>query len=337
MSDLNTIIYAGNGLGPANIARNTNEVHESGFKTVLLGLFHIGRGSGAKDPIPGQKTGDIIFNNPNDPSDPGVIVVSDAEYVGPSAWLGQLQQLFAAKSGKGMVKLMGSSIGGSGSPQPPYGVQDYQTIWGNFISNGSIGTGTVLYRNFVVLKKVLPFIRFVDFDCEEFESGYYPDYSWNQTLTAFGNMLKEIGFSMTFCPYIYMSDWMDVPRSLYVPQEPTVLWMNLQCYDGGGSNDPAEWAAAVNDTGLGINGASFTVPGLWCCKTSKPECGSIPPAVKDTFTAWKKDEKIALQGGFIWNYDDILVNQSSTTCDPSYAGPKSSAAYQNALMQGLTS
>ncbi len=337
MSDLNTIVYAGNGLGPAHIASNTNDVYDSGFKTVLLGLFHIGRGPGAKDPIPGLKTGDIIFNNPYDSSDPGVIIVSDGEYVGPSAWPGQLQQLFAAKSGKGMVELMGCSIGGAGSSQPPYGVEDYQTIWGNFITNGSIDTGTVLYRNFIVLKNVLPFIRFVDFDCEEFESGYYPDYSWKQTLTAFGSMLKEIGFSLTFCPYGDVSDWMHVLKSLYVPREPTVLWMNLQCYDGGGYNDPADWIAAVNDTGLGINGASFTVPGLWCCNTSNPVCGSIPPTVKDRFTAWKNDEKIALQGGFIWNYDDILANQSSTACDQNYTGPKSSLAYQNALMQGLTS
>jgi hypothetical protein len=326
MTDLNTILYAGNVLGPQAIAGNTNDVYESGFTTVLLGLSHIGRGPDAKDPIPGQKTGDIIFN---DPSQGGVIVVSDGQYVGPVAWPGQLQELFAADRGKGQVKLMGCSIGGGGC-------EDYQTIWGNFVVNGSIGTDTALYRNFVALRKTLPFLEFIDFDCEEFDSSYYPDYQWNEVLVAFGNMLKSVGFSLTFCPYCESSEWMGVLKKLYAPQAPTVRWMNLQCYDGGGSNDPGEWAAEVNRTGLGIDGDAFTVPGLWCCNTAKPDCGSTPPEMQDRFTTWTTDDKIALQGGFVWNYDDILANEASTACDPSYTGPKSAAAYQNALIRGLT-
>jgi hypothetical protein len=328
MNQLNTLVYAGNSLGPANIAANTNDVYASGFSTILLGLFHIGRGPDAKDPVKGQKTGDLVFNNPNDPNDPGLILISDGALVGPPTWLKQLQQLFSANSGKGSVTQMGCSVGGGGC-------EDYQTIWGNFIVNGSIGSDTALFQNFVTLKKVCPFIEFIDFDCEEFDSSYYSDFSWTETVIAFGNMLKKIGFSMTLCPYIFQTDWMDILKSLYVSSAPTVVWMNLQCYDGGGGNDPGDWANAVNGTNLGIDGASFTVPGLWCCNTAKPYDGSTPPAVESQFATWK--QTTALQGGFMWNYDDILANQSSTACNPKYTGSKSAAAYEAAMVKGLNS
>jgi len=335
MNNINTVLYAGNPLGPANISANTKDVYDSNFNTILLGLFHIGRGPGEKNP-PHQQIGDIVFNNPDDPVDRGVIVISGEE-LKPAArtWPQQLKQLLKTTSGKGNVSRIGCSVGGGG------GVEDYQTIWKYFVRNGSISDDTALFKNFKALKDNFGFIDFIDFDCEEFELKDYPAYSWTQTLTAFGNMLKDIGFSITFCPYKkkQIPKWMDVLKSLYASkEEPTVLWMNLQCYDGGEGNEPADWAKAVNDMKRGIDGASFIVPGLWCCNTDKPECGSVPTAVQTQFGSWKTDKEkpVALRGGFIWNYEDILANQNSTACDPEYTYPKPALAYHNAIMNALS-
>jgi hypothetical protein len=328
VNTFNTVLYAGNTLGPKSIVHNTDDLYESGFTTVLLDLFHIGRGPDTTDPVKGQKTGDIVFNDPNDQSDPGLIVISDGAYQGPPAWPEQLQQLFAT-SGNGRVTRMGCSVGGGGC-------EDYQTIWGKFVVNGSIGSDTALYQNFVTLKKALPFVDFIDIDCEEFGSDTYPDYSWTETIVAFGSMLKEIGFNLTFCPYNSITEWMALLKGLHTPQEPTVVWLNLQCYDGGYDNDPADWATEINEMKIGVDGAAFTMPGLWCCNTSKPWTGSTPPEVEKRFATWKKTPPLeGLQGGFIWNYEDILGNESSTDCNPKYSGPKTAAAYQQAIVAGL--
>jgi hypothetical protein len=340
MSTLNTAIYAGDCLNPVNIGANTADIQGSRFSTIILGLCHIGRGPDAYEPVSGQQTGDFVFNNPNqsttDPSQNGLIVISSGKYVGPANWPVQLKNLLASTIGQGSITRMGWSVGGGGC-------LDYQTIWSNFVVNGSISSNTVLYQNFVALKQQFPFVDFVDFDCEEFFPDYTnnPPYVWTEALIAFGNMLKEIGFNITFCPYNSMSDWVSVLEKLYSPKPPTVEWMNLQCYDGGAGNSPTEWAKAVNDAGLGIDGSSFIVPGLWCCNTSKPYDGSTPAAMQSQFADWQKQMNAAklpaLQGGFVWNYDDVLANQNSTACNPDYSGSKTSANYDAALVAGLTS
>ena len=97
MSTLNTAIYAGDCLNPVNIGGNTADIQRSGFSTIILGLCHIGRGPDASDPVPGQQTGDFVFNNPNqsktDPSQNGLIVISGGAYVGPANWPEQLKDL----------------------------------------------------------------------------------------------------------------------------------------------------------------------------------------------------------------------------------------------------
>jgi hypothetical protein len=320
MSDPNTAIYALNALGPTNIVRNANDVCSSGFSTILLGLFHIGRGPDMPDPKPGQHTGDIVFNNPDDPKDRGLIAISRGEYVGPKNWPDQLEQLLKIKNSKSHVTRIGCSVGGGG-------VEDYHTIWTKFVVNGSISQQTDLYKNFKQLKEKFSFIDFIDFDCEEF--GPF----WTDTLIAFGRMLKDIKFNITLCPYGNPTQWMKVLKSLYAKTAPTVLWMNLQCYAGGAGSNPASWAEEVAKLNLGIDGASFIVPGLWCCNTEDRYQGKTPPMMQKQFETWKKGTK--LSGGFIWKYDDILVNQNSTTCNPSYSGPKTSAAYQSAIVKGL--
>lgn len=323
MSTSNTLIYAGDSLGPASINANASDISNSGFTTILLGLSHIGRGPDAYQPVAGQQTGDIVFNNP---ADDGLIMISEGNYVGPENWPSQLNALMGNN-----ITRMGLSVGGGGC-------LDYETIWSNFIVNGSISGSSVLYKNFVTLKQQFPFISFIDFDCEEFSSAYDPEYNWVETIIAFGNMLKEIGFDITFCPYCETSGWMKALSALYSTSSPTVLWLNLQCYDGGGGNDPVTWAEAVSNTLSGVNGFSLIVSGLWCCNTAKSYCGSTPTAVKNQFSDWQLQAgkmNQSFRGGFIWNYEDVLANENSNACNPQYGGSKTSADYCSAINKGL--
>lgn len=332
---VNTVLYAGNALGPDKISANMNDVYASGFSTILLGLFHIGRGKGAHDPPPGdQQTGAIVFNNPNN-EDPGLVVVSRGQLVAPIEWVQQLEELLKEKSGKGEVTKIGCSVGGGE-------VEDYQTIWRWFVNNGEISPYSALYENFKKLHDELPFIDFIDLDCEETYSDIYPNYAkyeWKTTVIAFGNMLKQIGFNVTICPAGDVNGWMQILNALYKgpSEKKTVSWMNLQCYAGGEVNDPADWVEAIDALGRGIDGASFTVPGLWCCHTDQDYRGWTPDSMRSEFAVWKtrKKKPIALKGRFIWDYQDILANQNSTACDPSYSKSKSSAVYCNALVNGL--
>jgi hypothetical protein len=323
---MNTVLYAGNALGPTNISRNTNNVLESGFTTIQLGLLHIGRGpGGAKNPKRGLITGDIIFNNEEEG---GLIVISNGVYKGPETWPSQLKQLLSTQ---GKVTRMGWSVGGGDC-------EDYQTIWGNFLVNPK---NNVLYENFAKLKELFPFVDFIDLDCEEFESGYYPDYQWIEAVTDFGIMLKKIGFSLTFCAYESeqektRSGWIEILKRLYAVQGPSVCSMNLQCYDGGSGTDPQTWAKEVQN--LGID-ASFIVPGLWCCNTEKAYCGSTPSEVKDKFAGWKAAWGKDIPppgGGFIWKYEDILANENSPACTGNVPGSANLEEYRAAIVKGLT-
>jgi hypothetical protein len=320
---MNSILYAGNALGPAKISGNTNDVLESGFTTIQLGLLHIGRGpGGAKNPKPGLITGDIVFNNEEEG---GLIVISNGVYKGPETWPSQLKQLL---SSQGKVTRMGWSVGGGEC-------EDYQTIWGNFLVDPK---NNALYENFAELKKIFPFVDFIDLDCEEFESGYYPDYKWIEAVTDFGIMLKAIGFSLTLCPYKkeLMSGWMEILTRLYALRGPSVSWINLQCYDGGDDNDPQTWAKEVQNLGIDV---PFIVPGLWCCNNTEARCGSTPSEVKDKFAGWKAawgKEIPPPRGGFIWNYEDILANENSPACAGNVPGSANVEKYRAAIVEGLT-
>lgn len=332
----NTAIYAGTALSPVNIDTNSPDIIGSGFTTIILGLCHIGRGPEAHDPVQGQHTGDLVFNNPSesttDPSKNGLIMISEGKYVGPDSWTSALLNLQSGYGGYGEISRVGWSFGGGGC-------LDYQTIWSNYVKNGKISSDTTLYKNFQTLKSQFPFIDFIDFDCEEFDSSYDHTYNWTEALIAFGNMLKEIGFNITFCPYGRNSDWMGVLKTLYSSKGATVEWINLQCYDGGSGQDPKTWVTDINNTGLGIDASAFLLPGLWCCNTSKPYYGSTPKDMQDTFSQWQTELKNAglpvLKGGFVWNYDDILNNENSTSCNTEYTKPKKAVDYDKGIVSGL--
>jgi hypothetical protein len=269
MAALNIGAYALGVLGPGNIAQNLGPIRQAGWTTINLGLFHIGRPD-----ISGQQWGDIIFNSPDK-------VVSGGKYVYSPDWPNQLAQL---KQG-GSVTHLFASVGGG------WPVEDFATIAKIYRNNGNSFAGTALQQNFATLRKTIPALDGVDMDCED----YYDPPSF----LAFCQMLVEMGFALSFCPYTEQSFWVQALVKLQSQYPGKVRWWNLQTYDGGAGNDPQQWAQAINAALPG-----FVTQGYIFGSSEAGSGGNCPSDVQDTLSGFAGEP--ALGGGFIWNLDQVI-------------------------------
>jgi hypothetical protein len=157
------------------------------------------------------------------------------------------------------------------------GTSDFTNI--EALLNGGVPTqGNALYDNFQALKNAMVQaggdINAIDFDNE--------DNMDTETMVNFGLMLGNIGYSsVTLCPYYTDPIWTDTYTQL-LAQKGTgfVSAIHLQCYSGGGGNDPQPWGAMIakakGDTllipGLGTNQAQ---PGPWWDGDTQQPGGSV--------------------------------------------------------------
>ncbi|HMK27946.1 MAG TPA: hypothetical protein VK483_18085 [Chitinophagaceae bacterium] len=140
------------------------------------------------------------------------------------------------------------SVGAGGTP-------DFTAI--QALEKGTVPTkGNPLYDNFKALKDAMKNaggdIDAVDFDNE--------DKMDTKTMVNFGIMLGNIGYSsVTFCPYDEQPGqvWTDTYKQLLAAKgNGFVSAIHLQCYSGGGGNDPQPWAQIIS------NGNTLLIPGL---------------------------------------------------------------------------
>ncbi len=293
MSKLNYAVYAEGYLYPTTapasqpVSSTISQLRQSGFATAILGLFHIGRDYSIS---PTQIMGDIYFNN--------TLIVSNGSYVGDPSWPTLINGMVG-----GSVQRVCASIGGGG-------VMDYETIQKIYAGNGNSFAGTNMERNFVVLRKTFPSISIIDMDCEE---TYDQD-----SFVAFCQMLIGLGFGITFCPYTYQSFWTGSLAALNASNPGAVKWWNLQCYDGGMGNDPADWATAITQAIPGFSTGGFILAGDWT--------NDEPSGVQALMGSFKNESSVG--GGFIWTLDQIIEQQPKTPL-------ASMKAYVNAISVGL--
>jgi hypothetical protein len=259
-------VYAGGPLGPGEIQKNLPAVRSAGWTTVILGLFHVGRNE-----IPGQTDGDIIFND--------LATVMSGTYVADPEWPGEVATLTEAPSTIGQIY---ASFGGG----PP--VEDYTTLARIYRENGNSFQGTNLEKNIVVFRKTFPAITGIDLDVED-------TYDL-QSLVAFCELLISQGLDITFCPYTDTYFWVKALSVVEEHSPGSVKCWNLQCYDGGYGNDPADWASAISSALPSFPTTGFIVAGDWTNDT--------PNQVTNLFAGFGSEP--ALGGGFIWNLDGIL-------------------------------
>jgi hypothetical protein len=292
------------GLGPPGDKSNTpldqntvNAITGSGFNTVIISLFHIGRPG-----IPGQALGDIVFNSPD-------IVATNGEiqtgYVGSpgSDWAYYLTQLKA-----GGIEKIYLSFGG-GDP-----VEDYTTIANSIMQyegpgnqNPYIPESSNLYQNFLALKTYLPMVDGIDIDQEESSGQAYTD-----AMTAFGNMALSVGFNeITLVPP--WDNYLDCYKNAgcaiasfgaTLQGSPGITRIGLQLYGGCSVNAWTDVPQNITNSG----GNSSPVPVLYVGATAQ---GASPADINNTFYNYLPTiGSVSIDGGFIWEYNYISDNLS---------------------------
>lgn len=266
MSNLNSAVYAEGCFYPSP-GDTISQIQESGFTTLILSLFHIGRDYDIKTP---QIMGDIYFNDTK--------IISQGTYTGDPGWPALINSVIG-----GTVTKVCASIGGGG-------VQDYETIQKIYEDGSNSFSGTNLETCFAAFRKTFPSISIIDMDCEE-------TYD-QESFVAFCQMLIGMGFGITFCPYdtFEQSFWVGSLEALNKSNPGAVKWWNLQCYDGGSGNDPQNWADSITATISSFNTNDFILAGDW----TNAEAYGVKQLMK-TFS-----EESCVAGGFIWTLDNII-------------------------------
>ena len=286
---ITSAVYCG---GPLYSGGNSviDDFKGSGFTTVVAWAVHI------------ESNGDLVYNNPK--------IVSNGAYIGEGNWPAQLASL---KEGSTSVNRLIFSIGG-------WGVQDFPNIQ-KLIREQGTGPDSILYKNFKALKDTIPGIDAIDLDDETLYD--------QATTVAFSKMLHDLGYEVTFCPYVSTQFWVDCLYELNSQTPGLVTAFNLQCYAGGGGNNPQTWISAIQEKmGTGFNAKGFVFPGLWCRNGQNCESGDCPDAIYTQLENWSPT---GIQGGFIWLYDDIESCKNSGVC----SGAMNSAAYAQAITDAL--
>lgn len=304
MATYNTVAYCSGDLGPGNIQKYLAQIQQSGLTTAVLWAVHIGRPS-----IPGQKYGDLIFNDmPNLFVSQGAFNPSGSPAI--AAWPGQVAQL----KQKSSVSRIFFSIGGANPP-----VYDFTSI--QYMLQH--GMKNVLVDNFTCLKKAFTVngtcvIDGIDLDCEEGVD--------ENTMVVFCQILFGLGFKVTFCPFTSSGWWQSIMQTLW-NQNMKVSWWNLQCYAGGGGNQPSDWIKTLAKI-VGAQAApSYLIPGLGVQDSDGGgQCPFGSGSICQTFAGWSS---LKLPGGFLWNFDTMSSGAGCT-------GPVTLPAYVNAINQGLS-
>lgn len=209
--------------------------------------------------------GNLIYND--------VLVASNGVYVGNPAWPGQLATLKQQPTSVNRIEISVSS----------WGVNDFlaiQTLMNNYGTN----TDSILYRNFQALKTA------TGADAIDFDDETLYDVA---TAVKFGRMLSSIGYKVTLCPYTNPTFWQNTYSQLGAGIVDVVY---LQCYAGGGGNNPANWN--------GYFGGLKVQPGMWCKNGGGCAAGNTASEVQAQMTSWRT--ATGMTGGFMWLYDDML-------------------------------
>jgi hypothetical protein len=307
---LNIAAYAEGAIYPsATLVPLIPSLHQAGWTTLILSLFHIGRTSA------NQNEGDIYFND--------LLLISEGVYVGDPAWPLAVKGI----KSKTLTRLL-ASVGGA----TPW-VQDFQTIKAIYEGNNNSFAGTLLETNFTAFKRTFPTIDAIDMDCEE----TYDEPSF----VAFCQMLIGIGFAITFCPDDSGETdfWVNSLNALETTHPGKVLWWNLQCYAGGTGNQPDTWAGYITtvmpdfDTDgfiLASDWSRFWSDGYW-----QGDCVDAVGALLAPFNVMP-----SVGGAFIWLLDQILIYDATAKQHPDptcQGGGGSQAAYVSVIAKSLSS
>jgi len=244
-------VFAAGGLYNQQVA----DLRKSGFDTVLLWAVHVS-GSGA-----------LNLNN-------DAVVNSSGTYV-YGQWARDNCALL--KQTPTTITRIEFSVGSAGAT-------DFENIeW--LVNSTGTGVGSILRRNFQVLRDAFRQVDAINFDDES-------NYDVPST-TAFAVMLVDLGYKITFCPYTQRTAfWQPLYQAIEAARPGAVDHVYLQRYAGGASQNPATWNLSF--------GTLKVEPGLWA-GLGTATGRSDPSEVEAAMNSWRTNASIP--GGFIWRLD----------------------------------
>ena len=233
-----------------NATNNINEVKNSGFTEVIVWNIQV------------RTNGDLNFNGE-------FPLCSNGSYVGGSTHPDFAGNMATLKTGS--VTKVTFSIGSSN-------VGDFQDIR-DIINAQGTGSTSILYKNFLALKKAVPALDAIDLDDENCYD--------TSSMVKFCVMLSDLGYSVALDPYQNSAFWTGVASQVNSQRPGAIDAIHLQCYDGGGGNNPCSW----NFNGIPV------YPGMWTN-------GNSPATVQNQMTSWKN--QCGIKGGWMWLYDSFV-------------------------------
>jgi hypothetical protein len=201
----------------------------------------------------------------------GEVICKDGQYVFDKAQINYVDDVNSLLSGNTSLLRLEYCIGG-------WGNHAYKNV-SDLVKAQGVGTSSILYRNFKALKDAIPAVIAVNNDIEH-------DYEAD-TQAQFHIMLYDIGFKTTIAPYTSRSYWDSFVSKIETARPGAVDRNYLQCYGGGGGNDPKNWKIA----NLPVYGS----------RDIEANPGLTHQEIVNTMTNWKNDAGIV--GGFYWNYN----------------------------------
>jgi endo-beta-N-acetylglucosaminidase D len=300
---MDAILYAGDALGPTNIAQNTAETRAAGWTQVILTHLHV------------QKT-ELDFNDASFIQN-GNIVPQFAQ------WADSLQQL---KSG-GSIQKIYLSLGGPG-------VHDYRTIQSIFKPFGGGYAGSVLETNLTALRAKFPAIDGIELNIqEEDQMNSYPYFA--QLCTT----LTKLGFEVSYAPYGVATSrpftWYITSMQQVRQEQGAITKFNLQNFSPSGCAPTNVWLDAIAAEATGFDTTNFLTLGSNARNTTdggKTWNGSCPNTVKDFISQNSEANPFSIGGGNIWNFDHI---QQTSIGAGDCSGPATMADYVNAIKEGI--
>lgn len=220
----------------------------------------------------------IVYNNP-----PYTMFDSQGQYVGDASWPASLSR-FVAKTNI-----------------------DPAAIWFS-LSNSAISALAAMSAS--ALAGVMTWLKAngiagIDMDCENWgqPGGLDPMDPACQTVTL---AAIAAGLALTAAPYNQQSSWQSW-CAFVTRNNGSLSWLNVQCYAGGGSNDPVGgWYTQFNPTVPIVAGFEAS-PGT--------DAGALTPdQAKAQLAAWQAETpQNSLAGAFVWDFGLIASGRHTVS------------------------
>ncbi|GJC88511.1 hypothetical protein ColLi_11349 [Colletotrichum liriopes] len=249
---------------------NTTALKTSGFDSLVI--FRIGV----------LDNGDLVYYSTGDAGEAvDAPVVANGTYVGGTALADKIQSF---KTGTTNINRVEVSL------------VSHDTTFQNIrdlINADGTGPGTVLYRNFEILK--------TEWGLDAFNNDDEGVYDVSSTV-KFAQLLGTIGYQYSIAPYTNSRFWANIKTQIDAAVPGLFDRVYLQVYDGGAGNNPGTWQNA-----LGIK----VIPLVWVINDAKPSQGITAAQAQQRFGSWFSQYAVA--GGGYWNDYDIEKMDSSYT------------------------